>query len=475
MDAQAKPPTSEQVHIMDLARSTNDNLMLNALAGCGKTTTLELIEGVVKAKPLLYLCFNRRNAKEAEERMASTTSVRTFNGLGHRIWTSAIGKRPVPDSNKSRDILRAMINAAPKSVHGPMWDVFWDVIAGVAMAKALGYVPEGIYPNAKRLLTQGAFHAHLDERPDDLISDLIDAVLKTSIKQAYEGAIDFNDQVYMPTLFGGAFPRFPLIKVDEYQDLNPINHAMLDKLAKYRIIGVGDPWQNIYGFRGAKQYGMEEAKQKFKMTECDLSVSFRCPSEIVKHVHWRVPHFKWSKEGGHVECPDRFDSGSIPDNAAIICRNNAPLFRMALLLLSHKRSVNVAGSDVGPKVVGIMRKLGNEEMSQASVLSAVEDWRAEKLSKESASAHDIADCMKVFAGFGKTLGQALNYADHLFKQRGSIQLLTGHKSKGLEWDYVLHLDPWLCGESAQDQNLRYVISTRSRNALIEVDFNQIVW
>jgi hypothetical protein len=48
---------------------------------------------------------------------------------------------------------------------------------------------------------------------------LIDSVLTDSIRLAYEGQIDFDDQIYMPTLFGGTFPRFPLVMVDEAQDL----------------------------------------------------------------------------------------------------------------------------------------------------------------------------------------------------------------------------------------------------------------
>jgi hypothetical protein len=67
-------------------------------------------------------------------------------------------------------------------------------------------------------------------------------VLTDSIRLAYEGQIDFDDQIYMPTLFGGTFPRFPLVMVDEAQDLSPLNHAMLEKLVTSRLIAVGDPY-----------------------------------------------------------------------------------------------------------------------------------------------------------------------------------------------------------------------------------------
>lgn len=468
--------TAEQTAILSAATGSSSNLMINALAGCGKTTTLELIERSIAAKPILYLCFNKKNADEASERMLSTTTVRTFNSLGHRVWAKSCSKAQLKlDSRKSMTILRELISASPRSAQGPIWDCFWEVISGVAMAKSLGYVPEGRFPTAKRLIAQGPFHASLDEAPDDLVSDLIDAVLTTSIKQAYTGLIDYNDQLYMPTLFGGTFPRFPLVKVDEYQDLNPINHAMLDRLVKVRLIGVGDPWQNIYGFRGAKSQGMREAIEKFEMKEMDLSISFRCPSEIVKHVHWHVPNFKWIKEGGSVNIPNEFSGSDFVDNGTVICRNNAPLFKVALHLLSNSRSVSVAGSEIGPKLLALLKKLGPDSMSQASTLSAIEDWRAERLAKSSTSANDLADCMKVFAGFGASLAQAISYAEHLFAQKGSIRLLTGHKAKGLEFDTVYHLDPFLCQDTEQDKNLRYVISTRSKDRLIEINSRDIQW
>lgn len=468
-------PTDEQTHILNQVQTTDSNLLLSALAGCGKTSTLELIERATKTKPILYLVFNKRNAKEAEDRMLSTTTVRTFNALGHRVWAKACIKNLTLNPRKSQDLLREIINESPKKTQSALWEVYWEVIHGVALAKALGYVPEGKYPTAKRLCTQTTLHLALDERPDDLTSDLIDATLTRSIALAYEGNIDYNDQIYMPGLFGGTFPRFPLVMVDEAQDLNPVNHAMLEKLAKHRLVVVGDPWQSIYQFRGAMQGSMEALKGRYKATKCDLSISFRCPKAIVENVHWRVPHFKYIKAGGHVETLQRLSVHDIREESTIICRNNAPLFRCAMHLLAGGRSVSVAGSEIGPKLLGIMRKLGDSETNQASVLSSIEDWRAEKLTKESTTANDLADCMKVFAGFGSTLGQAISYAEHLFAQKGTIRLLTGHKAKGLEWNTVIHLDPWLIGDSEQELNLKYVIATRSMDRYYEVDSRNIQW
>lgn len=467
-------PTEEQEHIFDLAVNSDENLMINALAGTGKTTTIELLQRKVrKTQPILYLVFAKKNAEEAEKRMPSTSSVRTFNSMGHRIWAQYTRKTLSLSPKKTQDILKGIIDETPRVAQGELWASFWSVCDAVARAKAIGYVPEGKYPTAKRLCTQSEFHRSLEEAPDDLTVDLIESVLFRSIQASYAGSIDFNDQIYMPALFGGTYPRFPFVTVDEWQDLNPTNIALLEHLVTNRIVGVGDPWQNIYAFRGAQQGAMAKAVKAYSMTECDLSVSFRCPRRIVENARWRVPHFKWMKEGGYVERLNDLALGNVPDNATFICRNNAPLFSLAFKLLIAGHSVNVSGSDIGYKITALMKKLGAQEMSRDMTISAINAWEEEKLAKESTTAADMAACMRVFASHANTLSGAIAYAEHLFKQSGTIRMMTGHKSKGLEFPIVYHLDPFLCRDNEQDMNLRYVINTRSKDKYFEIDSDRI--
>ncbi len=479
------PPTDEQFHILDLLLETDDNIQIEAYAGCIKTSTLELIHEYSRVSPILSLAFNTRIKDRMIEGVRERTedhgmrlppiTIKTINGFGHGIWAQACGSNLSVDTKKTRDLLRLAINDLPRTSREEAYDNFWQIISAVGLAKSLGYVPTGKFPNAKRLITADEFYARLEEAPSELVIDLIEEVLLSSIKASYAGSIDFDDQIYMPALFGGSFPRFPLVLVDEEQDLNPVNHEMLGKLTKSRIVAVGDPWQSIYAFRGAVQGGMAKLKSRLSMTEASLTVSFRCPEQIVRAVHWRVPEMKWSKPGGRVARLRNPDHSSFPDSCAILCRNNAPLFALAIKLITAGRSVRVHGSDIGPKVAGIMRKLGDEGMNRKELLNAIEDWRQEKLSKESTTANDIADCMRVFANLGDSLGQALGYAEHLFEQEGTIHLLTGHKAKGLEWPVIYHLDPWHIGRDEQELNLSYVIRTRASSEAYEIDSKEIRW
>lgn len=466
-------PTNEQSSILSTLRTTPGNLSIRALAGSGKTSTLEMIQNDATECPILCLAFNKRIAEEMSKRFRSTTTVRTFNSLGHRIWSKTCTSTPTLNPKKMQDLFREHCKTLRKSAADEAWSVYWEVIHACGLAKSLGYIPTNVFPNARRLLDEEVFYESLDERPTAQIRDLCDTLLINSIKQAYAGTIDYNDQIYMPALFGGTFPQFPLVLVDEAQDLSPTNHAMLNRMARSRICIVGDVYQSIYGFRGAVQGGMKALEAKFDMAQSPLSISFRCPQRIVENVHWRVPHMRWANEGGHVEHLGRLTLDGIQEGSAIICRNNAPLFQLAFHLLAAGRSVRVAGSDIGPKLIGILRRLGEEDLSRSAVVTAIAQWQVERESKGSTSAADMAECLRIFASFGTTLGSAIAYAEHLFKQEGTIRLLTGHKAKGLEWDIVYFLDPWLIGEEEQELNLRYVISTRAKRELFEIDSRNI--
>lgn len=124
-----------------------------------------------------------------------------------------------------------------------------------------------------------------------------------------------------------------------------------------------------------------------------------------------------------------------------------------------------------------MRKLGPETLGRAGVLGAIDEWLEAKLEKESKTAEDTAGCMRVFAEKGSDLAGAIAFAEHLFRQTGRIHLTTGHKAKGLKWSNVFFLDPWLVRKhpGEQEQNLDYVISTRSRDSLTEIDSDRIQW
>lgn len=473
--------TGEQVDIIEFAKNFPDNLLINALAGAAKTSTLEFLCKYLPVQPILSLAFNKRIAEELGKRLPGHVKCATINSVGHRVWSSAIAPSITLDAKKTYNIVSAIAQGASNRERSTIYESFGPIMKLVTRAKLAGYLPDGLYPHIKRVTSPDEFWSVIEEEDDELLYGraTVDEALKASIQQAYKGLIDFDDQIYMPTLFGGTFPQFPITLVDEAQDLSAINHAMLRKLVRGRLIAVGDQRQSIYGFRGAMASGMQKLKADFKMTEMQLSVSFRCPVKIVENARFHAPHMQWAPnaEEGSITLMEEWGAGDIPDNAAIICRNNAPLFSLAFKLLRAGRGVKLVGFDIGPSLVKAMKKLGPETMRREELFRAIDQWETEKLAKArgkgAGTIRDKAECFRVFAAFGTDLGSACRYAEHIFATTGTIQLLSGHKAKGLEWDVVFHLDshripsPYCRTEEdrEQEQNVRYVIETRAKRGL----------
>lgn len=120
----------------------------------------------------------------------------------------------------------------------------------------------------------------------------------TALAEAYElelrtmGVIDFED---MPLLALRALrenewlrkalaAKYPILAVDEYQDLGRALHAMVMALcfgAGIRLFAVGDVDQSIYGFTGANPELLRSLSERDDVETVRLGLNYRCGSRIV--------------------------------------------------------------------------------------------------------------------------------------------------------------------------------------------------
>jgi len=463
-------PTPEQLAIVAAAKTTKDNLIISALAGAAKTSTLILIGKALSSTSILCLAFNKRIAVEMAERLPGNCQSMTLNSLGHRVWASTINKRLVVNTGKNYEILSKLCEDLKGQEKEQAFEQFADILKAVGHGKSAGYIPTGHFPAAARLMDDSDFFSSLEEEPSRLFEDLVRATTLESLRLGFDGTIDFDDQILLPTVFKSAFPQYPLVMIDEAQDLSALNHATLRRLARKRLIAVGDECQAIYGFRGAHSDSMQCLKQEFSMSELRLTVSFRCPIKVVEEARSRAPHMQYPSWAipGEVHHLSTWNTNAIPDSTAIICRNNSPIFSLALKLIRAKRRPEIIGNDIGKNLIKILKKLGDPGLSKKAVLTAINDWEEAKLKKSRAkvSTRDQAECLRVFADNGNTLAEIIAFAEALMAQTGPIKMMTGHKSKGLEFDDVFFLDQDLIKLSEpQERNLLYVIQTRAKKSL----------
>lgn len=111
--------------------------------------------------------------------------------------------------------------------------------------------------------------------------------------------------------------RYEYFMLDEAQDMSELQYLVLKPIFENcpRVVIVGDPDQSIYGFRGSNPKVMEWFDKEFKPSKYPLSVSYRCPSNILNPIAKSIAHnsnryehsLRSYKEGGSIEA-FRFDS-----------------------------------------------------------------------------------------------------------------------------------------------------------------------
>lgn len=507
-------PTSEQLAILEARRNSTANLMLIARAGAAKTTTLVLLtedmagealaskgwsrqpdgkwthprytnpqkladawlEAKLPTDQIICLAFNTSIAKEMQQRLPPNCQARTMHSLGLSAWNSFLGRRTTTKKDKLYELLTEAIGKLDQTDRSAMQELFAETLAYLRMGKSMGWVPQSYPGHWKPLIGDADFFLSLETEPTPLQQELLISISITSWKQTLAGTIDFDDMILAPAICGVSFSHFPLVLVDEAQDLSPLNHAILWKLARRsRLIAVGDPCQAIYGFRGAEEHSMDLLATRFACEKLYLTTTFRCAKAIVAEALWRAPDMQaadWAPPG-LVLHPATWTLDDIPDGAAVLCRNNAPLYGLALKMLRAGRYPELSGRDFTKGLLNILRKLGKAGLDQANVLARIDAWEQKELARArkqaKASITDKADCLRLFAEMGDTLGAALAFAEAVLERTGRVQLLTGHKSKGLEFDSVFILNKGLIKREGQDPNVLYVMQTRARKQLCYID------
>jgi len=122
--------------------------------------------------------------------------------------------------------------------------------------------------------------------------------------------------------------RFPILAIDEYQDLGrPLHDIVVSLLeAGTRILAVGDPNQSVYGFNGALPELLLTLAARDDVEMAQLRFNYRCGKRIVAMSNRTIPRtvddVAHSDHEGLIdwhECPD-----GITDQADTICTKLLP-------------------------------------------------------------------------------------------------------------------------------------------------------
>jgi len=336
----------QQTEIFNWFATGKGNLVVRALAGCGKTSTI--IEGINHAPEdkILLAAFNKRIATELKDRLANPyAEAKTLHALGFgfvvRNWSGL-----KVDSNGER-----VRNHAKQACGNDTPDSIQILVARLATsAKEMAPFAKD---QAELIDIQDSFDIFPD--PDEYrgtgYDDLFvrkNALKVLEIAKHRDGMLDFADMLYLPLINGFTHGQFNLVCIDEAQDMNYAQLVLAQRCCKPggRIVVVGDPNQAIYGFRGADSGSLDRLKAELGAGELGLTITYRCPKAVVALAQKLVPDFQAADsapEGEVLSIP----LGKLPEMVAVgdfvLSRKNAPLAGLCLKLLRRGIRAKVEG------------------------------------------------------------------------------------------------------------------------------------
>ncbi len=269
-------------------------LCILASAGAGKTRVLtrriayRSRFGGADARHSVAVTFTRKAAGELQhrlaelgmrERVASGTFHSLASGQLHRWWADRHQQAPALLERKGR-LLAPLAGSRPGLAQVPVADlaaqIEWakarlvspDQFERVVRAEARE-LPPGVSPSAVAAL----YARYEDEKRRRGLVDFDDLLLRAA--EALEGDPEFA---------GAQRWRWRHIYVDEFQDLNPLQHRLL--LAwlgvSTDLCVVGDPDQAIYGWNGADPELLAQVPTRWPSTGVvRLATNHRCSPRIV--------------------------------------------------------------------------------------------------------------------------------------------------------------------------------------------------
>lgn len=505
--------------------------ILDAVAGSGKTTTI--LNGIEKMRGNVWFgVYNKKMADELLDKIKDNPALAkraafgnrtdplktsTFHSLGYGIVRAHNGKQVKTeiDDKKVERIVDALIaerEGADNQKREDLRELKPAVLSIVSMAKNRGFgIGERIKDIPKFEWVDMIEHFDLDSSlPEDYDATTVILFARTALTRSNKDTVvlDYNDMVYLPLLHNMRVPpwfKFDWVLIDEAQDSNPTRRALAERVMAdgARLVAVGDPHQAIFGFTGADNDSLEQIRDAFNAKELPLSVSYRCPYNVVMHAKQWVPHIEShanADEGSvssmpyddlvpHLRASDACD----PEETAVLCRYNKPLVGLCFKLIREGIPAKIEGRSIGDNLIkmakrwksiktvnGLETKLREyEEREVKKALAKEQEAKADRIVDEVATLVTIIERTRA-----QDLNQITDMCDiieDMFQDdvsgKGILTLCSAHKSKGLEWNdvYLLGRDDFMPSKMArqdwqidQENNLIYVAVTRAKSNLIEV-------
>lgn len=476
--------TDEQVNavsaikqVINLLPEQRPNILIRARAGSAKTTMLCLMSYCMPPPQAfhsgpIFLAFNKAIAAELTTKLPSTCTASTFHALGYSMLRRRFNTKT--NTDKYRNILVSVVGDIPYEERATCNKI-------LERARNAALTPGNAAEAFESLVDE------LDILPEELPVCFGPEELKEVMALGMADTVecDFTDMLWLPIMHGLKERPSNFILVDEAQDTNKVQLALLDACSSPQtcLVFVGDDRQAIYGFRGALTDALSRVRAKFAIEDANvipLSITFRCPQSVVAEAQGIVPDIT-AKAGAPLGkvFDARCSFHSFPRDSMVVCRNNKPLARVAMLLLRRREQFEVL-SDFFPRLKKFVEVRGKGKQNVDQLRMSILMWQDEQLASLPENRHDsiierVSTLCEIIEGMpaDSPIPKLIQTIGQICDSKGGTKIATIHKSKGLEATHVFFLEPALIPSKyaitpeaiTQEMNLKYVAITRAKQTL----------
>lgn len=455
----------------DIAHGT-DHTAVKAVAGSGKTTTLEYgLSHVPAGLSVIFMAFNTKITEVLAKRVPRGVEVRSLHSYGVQA-VNRVGRLPL---NKYRvDDLACKISVEIAKNH----ELRKDITDCVSMAKAK-LASDAASIDA--IIDEFGYMAAQNGSRDGFIANVLQ-LLKQCADPGEDGCIDYDDMIWLPITLNLKQRQYDRVFIDETQDLNAAQIELTLRAVKPggRIVAVGDPRQAIYRFRGADEHAFENVVARLNAKVLPLSVCYRCATSIVRVAQEIVPEIQAAPDAEEGEVKSVFYremKKAVQPGDFVLSRTNAPLVSLCLGLLAEGRPAMIQGRDVGQQLASLVKKA--KAPSVDALRTYIEEWGHKECARLAAKKRDIqpvedkVGCILSISEGAASVQDVLDRIATLFAdtgESGRVVLSSTHRAKGLERDRVWLLeDTYRRRPGVEEDNLWYVAVTRARKTLVLVE------
>jgi DNA helicase-2/ATP-dependent DNA helicase PcrA len=318
---------------------------------------------------------------------------------------------------------------------------------------------------------------------------------------------------------------FPILIVDEFQDTNPLNWALLKKLIsdKTELLFMGDSLQKIYGFIGAINNLIPEAERLYFMEKITLEKNYRFMSnpqmlQLDKNIRLNAENTSNPNIEVKAEVPLIVANNQLEESEKIVQMVSRLLdedISCKLAILVNQRTENTNKiievlnnsnisyfdalfKDNHPDCVSFHRECSSQFTDQMRESTEISPKKLKKLylnivetfkNNNSSTIKSLMSLLEVF--LSRTLNDYsfLNLEDKLilikdtFDNRTlrqnmeyvneNVVISTIHGAKGLEWNYVLMPDMeqysmyGLCKSCNHQKNCKLIVDSNNEEKFLE--------